>query len=121
MAKELFEKITLNPKDWKTVVANEGAKATADSGRYEFDQMPIKAAFEKKIGFISQPEKMGSDETFSFIYITNIFDNAEKRSFEDARGLVTNDYQQVLEQNWLSQLKKKYPVVFKDEVWKTIQ
>ena len=121
LAKELFEKITLNPKDWKTVVANEGAKATADSGRYEFDQMPIKAAFEKKIGFISQPEKMGSDETFSFIYITNIFDNAEKRSFEDARGLVTNDYQQVLEQNWLSQLKKKYPVVFKDEVWKTIQ
>ncbi|MCX6208555.1 MAG: peptidylprolyl isomerase [Bacteroidetes bacterium] len=121
LATDLYEKITQNPADWKIIVAAEGAKATSDSGRFEFDQMPVKAAIEKKVGFISKPEKMGGDETFSFIYITGIINDAQQRSFEDARGLVINDYQQVLEQNWLTQLKKKYPVMFKEDVWKTIK
>jgi peptidyl-prolyl cis-trans isomerase SurA len=35
--------------------------------------------------------------------------------------LVMNNYQQVLEQKWLSALKKKYPVTINTAVWKTIQ
>lgn len=121
LATELYDKIVANPNDWKSIVVAEGAKATSDSGRFEFDQLPIKTPIEKKIGFISKPEKMGSDETFSFIYITGIFNNVEQRSFDDARGLVMNDYQQVLEQKWLADLKRKYPVSFKEEVWQTIK
>ncbi|WP_273889931.1 hypothetical protein, partial [Serratia marcescens] len=66
LATDLYEKITANPFNWRKIVAEEGAKATSDSGRYEFDQMPVKSAIDKKIGFISKPEKMGGDETFSF-------------------------------------------------------
>ncbi len=121
LATELYDKIVANPADWRAIVAAEGAKATSDSGRYEFDQMPVKNEIEKKAGFISKPEKMGGDETFSFIYITGIFNNPEQRSFDDARGLVMNDYQQVLEQKWLADLKKKYPVSFKEDIWQAIK
>lgn len=121
LANELYDKIVANPADWRSIVTAEGAKATSDSGRYEFDQLPIKTAIERKAGFITKPERMGSDETYSFIYVTQVFNIVEQRSFDDARGLVMNDYQQTLEQNWLTSLKKKYPVVFKEEVWKTVQ
>jgi peptidyl-prolyl cis-trans isomerase SurA len=43
------------------------------------------------------------------------------RNFEDAKGLVTNDYQQVLEQQWIDTLKKKYPIKINDAVWKTVK
>lgn len=121
LANELHEKISKNPESWKSIVANEGAKATSDSGRYEFEQMPIKNEYKKQVGFISEPEKMGSDETYSFIYITKVFESKTNRTFDEARGLVMNDYQQVLEQNWLAELKKKYPIVIKEDVWKTIK
>jgi peptidyl-prolyl cis-trans isomerase SurA len=121
LANEIHEKITNNPRNWKEIVTAEGAKATSDSSRYEFEQMPIKSNYEKREGFISKPEKVGSDETFSFIYITKVFNQTTSRSFDEARGLVMNDYQQILEQNWIKDLKKKYPIVFKEEVWKTIK
>jgi len=38
------------------------------------------------------------------------YNKPEPRSFNDARGLVINDYQTELEKNWVGQLKKKYPV-----------
>ncbi|MFY7965660.1 MAG: peptidylprolyl isomerase [Chitinophagaceae bacterium] len=121
LALELFDKIKANPQDWKKIVGDEGAKAVSDSGRYENDQLPIKSAIEKKVGFFSTPEKNGSDESYSFIFITGVFDKVEPRTFEEARGLVMNDYQQQLEKQWLDGLKKKYPIKVNEEVWKTIK
>ena len=37
-------------------------------------------------------------------------------SFEDARGLVVADYQDYLEEKWISGLKKKYPIVIHQKV-----
>ena len=34
----------------------------------------------------------------------------QPRLFEDAKGLVISDYQQELEDKWVADLKKKYPV-----------
>jgi len=121
LATDLFEKIKSNPSQWRTIVYEEGSKAAADSGRYEDGQMPIKSIIEKKIGYMSQPEKNGSDDSYSFVIVTQIFDVIEPRTFEDARGLVMNDYQQELEQTWMAGLKKKYPVKVNQEVWKSIQ
>ena len=121
LATDLYEKIKANPHDWKAIVTAEGAKAAADSGRYEFNQMPIKSAFDKKEGVITMPERNGSDESYSFMYLTKVFNNVEPRSFEEARGLVMNDYQQELEQNWMNGLKKKYPVKLNEAVWQTIK
>jgi peptidyl-prolyl cis-trans isomerase SurA len=121
LALELFDKIKANPQDWRTIVREEGAKAASDSGRYENEQMPIKSTVDKKVGFISIPEKNNGDESYSFIYITGVFDKVEPRSFEDARGLAMNDYQQLLEKNWLNDLKKKYPIKVNDAVWNTVK
>jgi peptidyl-prolyl cis-trans isomerase SurA len=83
--------------------------------------MPVKSTIDKKIGFISSPEKNGGDDSYSFIYVTGVFDKVEQRSFEDARGLVMNDYQQLLEKDWLADLKKKYAVKVNEAVWNTVQ
>ena len=41
-------------------------------------------------------------------------------SYEDVRGLVTADYQDVMEKQWISELRKKYPVVINYDVLKTV-
>jgi hypothetical protein len=76
---------------------------------------------ENKVGYISKPEKNNSDGSYTFIYVTAIHNDSAIRSFDDARGLVTNDYQQVLEQQWIIELKKKYPIKINDAVWKTVK
>lgn len=42
------------------------------------------------------------------------------KSLDEAKGLVTSDYQNNLEQQWLSELRSKYEVKINDEVLKTI-
>jgi peptidyl-prolyl cis-trans isomerase SurA len=39
-----------------------------------------------------------------------VYTQPSPRSFEEARGLVMNDYQAKLEEEWIKRLKKKYPV-----------
>lgn len=40
--------------------------------------------------------------------------------YEDVKGLVTADYQNQLEQQWVAELRKKYPVVINQDVLKTV-
>lgn len=42
-------------------------------------------------------------------------------SFNDVKGQVTNDYQEVLEKNWMNELKAKYPVTINKKVLKQIK
>lgn len=42
-------------------------------------------------------------------------------NFEDARGLVVADYQEYLEEKWLNELKKKYPVVINQKVFESLK
>ncbi len=114
-------KIRINPENWRTICSSFGVSVAADSGRYENSQLPFQQKMELVKGAISQPEKNNSDGSYSFVYITAIFTTAAQRSLEDAKGMVTNDYQQLLEAKWLAELKKKYPVKVNEAVWKTIK
>ena len=40
--------------------------------------------------------------------------------YTDVRGLVTADYQDLLEKEWVAELRKKYPVVVDEKVLKTV-
>lgn len=40
--------------------------------------------------------------------------------YEDVRGLVTADYQEMLEKQWVAELRRKYPVVVNREVLETV-
>ena len=60
------------------------------------------------------------DNSYTFVYIFAAMPGGDIRSFDEAKGWVINDYQQVLEQQWLSNLRKKYPVKINDAVWQTL-
>ena len=43
------------------------------------------------------------------------------KDYTDVRGLVVSDYQERLEQEWLADLRQRYPVIINKEVLKTIK
>jgi peptidyl-prolyl cis-trans isomerase SurA len=92
----------------KSIMEKHVNEVQADSGRFELSQI---AGAENN----SQPGsytavKTNEDGTAYFVKFIQFFPANQQRSFEEARGLVINDYQNELEQKWLTSLKKKYPV-----------
>ena len=120
-ANEVIDSLKANASNWRSWVGNYGNAVIADSSRFENNQLPINQKIENKKGYISKPEKNNTDGSYTFIYVTAVHDKTETRVFEDARGMVTNDYQQVLEQKWIEALKKKYPVKVYEAVWATVK
>jgi peptidyl-prolyl cis-trans isomerase SurA len=117
---EFFNALRKNPANWKSVAGNYSEQITTDSGRFELTQIP-KA--EKEVltkGLVTSPVVNKGDNTSSFAYILQIHTKAEPRSFTDAKGLVINDYQAELEKEWITELKKKYPVTVNENVWKEL-
>ncbi|MFY8129318.1 MAG: peptidylprolyl isomerase [Chitinophagaceae bacterium] len=121
-ALKLKEELTKNMDNWRKIIDSFGAKVAADSSRFEIEQL---SEIQKKGGIVinnfSELEKNANDESCSFIYYTSNKLPIGPRSFDDAKGLLINDYQQVLEKNWLNSLQKKYPIKFNEAVWKTIK
>lgn len=121
VALALIDSFKLGINNWRSVVSSYGANVLVDSSRFENTQLPITQTIEHTVGYMSNVEKNSNDDSYTFIYITALHNTPEIRSFEEARGLTTNDYQQVLETNWLNTLKKKYPVKVNQTVWSTIK
>ena len=61
-----------------------------------------------------------ADGAIFFIRINGIVPPSPK-SLDEARGLITSDYQNYLEQEWIKELKQKYPVTVDREVLSTIK
>lgn len=120
VAKQVAEKIKADPKSWRNIISLYPNNVQADSSRFENDQLPVQQA-NWQVGTMSQPQQNTSDNSWSFVYITALQPNKEQRSFDDARGMVINDYQQVVEEKFINTLKKKYPVKVNDAVFATIK
>ena len=88
----------------------------ADSGRFDLTQIPIAKGSNASAGMMTPNLVNEQDSTVTFTYIQKVYTDPAARSFEDARGLVINDYQALFEEKWLAQLKKKYPVVVNQAV-----
>lgn len=110
IAKDLFNQLRKNPASWKTAAEAIGEKVVADSGRYEWSLIPGIGKETPKVGTITPVTTNPSDRTASFAYIVKVHPQPETRSFNEAKGLVMNDYQELLEDAWIKELKKKYPV-----------
>jgi peptidyl-prolyl cis-trans isomerase SurA len=121
IAANVADKIRNNPENWRTICSSFGVSVAADSGRYENNQLPMQQKMKIVKRAISLPEKNNNDGSYSFEYITEVFTTAAQRSLEDAKGMVINDYQQVLEAKWLAELRKKNPVKVNESVWKTVR
>ena len=115
------QKLQDNITGWKKWVDASDGSTQADSGRFLLTQLPLPA--EKKFGegqftsFISnQP-----DNTVTFAYVIKVYNQRSPRNFAEARGMVTNDYQIFLEDKWIDELKKKYPVKINESVVRTLK
>jgi len=88
----------------------------ADSNRYELGQIPVVDRTNFTDGLTTAPVK-NNDGSYTFAYIFKVFNEPGQRSFDEAKGLVINDYQNVLEKQWLESLKKKYPIKVNEAVF----
>ena len=109
-----------NGKGWKEIAEKSDGRIQSDSGRYELTQLQLPV--DKKIteGFISSPVINTTDYTASFVKVLHLFPANQQRSFIEARGLVINDYQNYLEEKWIAELKKMYPVKVNEAVFQTL-
>jgi peptidyl-prolyl cis-trans isomerase SurA len=107
-------------KNWRSFAEEGNANAQADSGRYESSQLPMYNGTNMEEGKYSNIVVNETDKSASFVYVIKTYPGNLQRSFEEARGLVINDYQNVVEEKWIESLKKKYPVKVNPEVFKSI-
>lgn len=97
-------------KNWRVLAEELAATMQADSGRYEIAQIigANYASTPKKGNFSAITSNI--DGTSTFVMYVNVYPPNQQRTFDEARGLVINEYQQELEKNWIAELRKKYPV-----------
>jgi peptidyl-prolyl cis-trans isomerase SurA len=120
VAKEAWRLMKNDPSKWKDHMESFGGNALADSGRFEYAQLPIDNPEQIKAGNCTPVMTNANDGSSSFCYIIKVIPQQDQRSFEEAKGLVINDYQILLEDQWLAQLKKKYPVLVNEQTLKSL-
>jgi peptidyl-prolyl cis-trans isomerase SurA len=119
VAKKLIAEIKRG-RNWREIVNENGSTVQADSGRFELGQIPVveRTAFDE--GLITLPVINKNDGTAVFAKIIKLYPGDQQRNFDDAKGLVINDYQNYLEQQWVAKLKKKYPVKVNEKVFQSL-
>jgi peptidyl-prolyl cis-trans isomerase SurA len=65
-------------------------------------------------------ETVDTPEGLAFAYIYEVL-KPEPKTLEEARGIITADYQNYLEQQWIQELREKYPVTVNEEVLSTLK
>ena len=104
-------------KSWKDLVNLNPGDVQGDSARFELNQINNSTN--------AQPNTysaitINADGSASFIKYYHFHEAGEQRSFEEAKALITNDYQSVVEKKWLDGLRKKYPVSINEPVLQDI-
>ena len=105
---------------WQSLVDQANATINIDSGRHELEQI-IEPQFAGKVATGSFSNIItNSDGTSAFVKYISLYKAGEQKSFLDARGLVISDYQNLLEEEWMQTMRKKYPVIVNESVVKQL-
>lgn len=118
--KSLYDQLKKNPADWRRISGAFAEKVVTDSSRYENEQIPNASKILLLPGTITSPLKNAIDGSVSFAYVLKTYPEGLPRNYNDAKGLVINDYQAELDKQWLAELKKKYPVKVDEKVFDQI-
>ncbi|MCF8338083.1 MAG: hypothetical protein K9I74_08885, partial [Bacteroidales bacterium] len=89
---------------------------SVQEGLYEKDANPYirKASWEEGLS-----DKLNHEKKPFFVMIHE-FVPPEPKTLEEARGIVTADYQNYLEKQWIEKLRKKYDYEVNHEVFKSL-
>jgi len=119
-AQNMKSGLETNRSAWKQLADSASGIVQADSGRYEFAQIPgsVKTGFFP--GMFTALVSNKADNTVSFAYILNVYNEKAPRNFKEARGFVINDYQNFMEDQWIAGLRKKYPVSIDERVFASL-
>ena len=90
---------------------------TINEGKFEKGENPSVDANEWIKGKLY---RVKSAKGVDLVKINNILE-AEPKQLNEVKGLVTSDYQNFLEKNWVSELKAKYKVEVDKEVLKQVK
>jgi len=90
---------------------------TVQSGKFSKKDNPI---IEKITWTTGISDEMKTDDGIVFVNIREVL-KPEAKELNEARGLITADYQNYLETQWIKDLKIKYPVVVNKEVFAKIK
>jgi peptidyl-prolyl cis-trans isomerase SurA len=119
-AQEVTGQIELDFNHWKKILDSSTAQAQADSGRFELTQLPpAEMGGWRRAHFTSMITNL-ADNTVTTAYVVNLYLDSQARSFKEARGMVVNDFQSNLEENWMETLKLKYPVKIDEVVFRSL-
>jgi peptidyl-prolyl cis-trans isomerase SurA len=88
-----------------------------ENGKFSKGDSPVVDRVKWKTG---ASELLDTPEGPAFVYGYEILE-PEPKSLDEARGLVTADYQSWLETQWIQELRAKYPVTVKEEVLVTLK
>lgn len=105
---------------WKKLVEQSEGMIMADSSRYEVSQLPIKPGTKLVVGSITEVVKSKTDNGAGFVKVIRIYPASIQRNFDEAKSLVINEYQKQLEENWMGELTKKYPVKINTAVFESL-
>jgi peptidyl-prolyl cis-trans isomerase SurA len=117
VAKKLEGELNKNVINWRVTIDGYAGEIHADSGRFELPQIPGKLSLSA--GRFTQMAT-NSDQSIQFAFIIREYKVPSPRTYEEARGLVINDFQSELENQWIGELRKKYPVTVNETVFKTL-
>ena len=118
-AKEAIAKLA-EGKTWQQIAEESEGRIQSDSGRYEVAQLLLPPGTTLSDGIVTAPVINETDNTASFLKVVKRYPANQPRSFDEARGLVINDYQQVLEDKWVAELRKQYPVQINEAVFRSL-
>ena len=116
----MAEKIKNDPLNWRSITTSYGTSIYADSGRFETDQLPVKDSVKMEQNFQTKTEANEAGDAYTFVHVVDVYPQPSVRNFNDAKGLVINDYQDALEKQWIEELKKTYPVKVNDAALKNV-
>jgi peptidyl-prolyl cis-trans isomerase SurA len=115
-AKAVQAEVKKSPANWRKITENFAERLVTDSSRYEWDQVPGLKGTPKEKTLTPIAVNVG-DNTVSFAYIVNVYTSPSPRTFTEAKGMVMNDYQTLLEEEWIKRLREKYKVKVDEKVW----
>ncbi len=111
---------TAHPNQWRKIQDSLTGQVQTDSGRFELKQLPGAPTMIPASGRFTDLKKNPVDQSIQFAYVIRGYPDKTNRSFEEARGLVINDYQNYLESKWVETLAAKYPVKINETVLKSL-